>query len=114
MHGLPANIMIDRDKIFTSLFWQELFNKIGTQLHMSTADHPQSDGQIERLNRCLETYLKGKCFDQPHKWKSFLATVEWWYNTNFHTSLDMTPFQALYRYTPNQIGFLLEFHVWLK
>lgn len=54
LHGLPSIIVTDRDRIFTSNLWQELFKKLGIKLHMSTSYHPQSDGQTERVNQCLE------------------------------------------------------------
>ena len=100
LHGTPKTAISDRDKIFTSLFWQELMKQLGTTTHFSTAYHPESDGQSERLNQCLEQYLRCMCFLKPNSWAKWLSLAEWWYNTNYHTSLGMTPFQALYGYQP--------------
>jgi transposase InsO family protein len=57
LHGVALTIISDRDKVFTSHFWKELLKALGTQLHYSTAYHPQTDGQSERVNQCLEQYL---------------------------------------------------------
>lgn len=65
LHGLPICIVTDRDNIFTSTFWKELFSLMGTQLAMSSAYHPQSDGQTERLNQCLEHYLRSMVHTNP-------------------------------------------------
>ncbi|KAK0595996.1 hypothetical protein LWI29_011826 [Acer saccharum] len=100
LHGVPTTIVSDRDKIFTSTFWQQLFKLVGTKLCLSSAYHPQTDGQSERLNQCLENYLRCMTSARPMKWAWWLPMAEWWYNTNFHTALTMTPFEALYGYKP--------------
>lgn len=103
LHGLPKTIVIDRDPIFTSQFWQQLFKSMGTKLTMSTSYHPQTDGQTKRLHRCLETYLRSMVFANPKLWLRWLPMVEWWYNTNHHTALKATPFEALYGFSPSQV-----------
>ncbi|KAL0331636.1 UNVERIFIED_CONTAM: Transposon Ty3-G Gag-Pol polyprotein [Sesamum angustifolium] len=103
LHGLPTNIVTDRDKIFTSSFWKELFKLLGTNLNLSIAYHPQSDGQTERVNQCVENYLRCMCHLRPSQWHKWLSLAEYWYNTNFHTGLKLTPFQALYGYVPGPL-----------
>lgn len=99
LHGLPKSIVTERDSVFTSHFWQQLFKSMGTRLTMSTSYHPQ----IERLNRCLETYLRAMVSPQPKQWSKWLPLAEWWYNTNHHNALKVTPFEALYGYPLPQL-----------
>lgn len=104
LHGMPMVIITDRDRIFTSSLFQEIFKAMKVKLRFSTAYHPQMDGQTERVNQCLESYLRNMTFQEPHKWYSWLALAEWWYNTTFHTAIQMTPFKAMYGYSPPQIN----------
>ncbi|KAJ3685218.1 hypothetical protein LUZ61_014382 [Rhynchospora tenuis] len=92
------------DPIFTSKFWKELLGKIGVKLNFSTAYHPQTDGQTERVNQCVENYLRCMVYNQQKNWHKWLPMAEWWYNSTFHTSIKTTPFQALYGYPPPQFS----------
>jgi len=104
LHGLPEAIISHRDKVFTNTLWKELFRLAGTQLQMSNAYHPQTDGQTERVNQCLEGYLRCFVHSYPHKWKDWLPLAEFWYNTSYHSSLDKTPFEILYGQKPRLLG----------
>ena len=88
------------DAIYTAQFWKELFKLQGTDLAMSSAYHPQSDGQTEVVNRSLEHYLRAFVNDKPHTQFTWLHLAEYQFNTNFHTSTKMIPFEALYGYSP--------------
>ncbi|KAA3477606.1 Retrotransposable element Tf2 [Gossypium australe] len=100
LHGMPDSIISDRDKIFVSRFWQELFHRAGTKLLLSTAYHPHTDGQTEVLNLCLKNYLRCMIGETPANWSHWSPLVEWWYNSSFYSSIRLTPYEALYGQSP--------------
>lgn len=81
LHGMPRSIVSDSDAVFVSEFWQGLFKLQGCSMNLSTAYYPQSDGQTEVVNRCLETYLRCMASDKPQLWSRWLSLAEYWYNT---------------------------------
>ena len=92
LHGLPKSIVSDRDPRFTSDFWSALFRLLGTQLDMSTTDHPESDGQTERANRVVEDILRSFCAANPASWTTQLPMAEFAINNAVHASTGLTPF----------------------
>ncbi|KAE9007845.1 hypothetical protein PR001_g16866 [Phytophthora rubi] len=90
-HGLPESIVSDRDPRFTSAFWTRLFALLGTRLFMSTAAHPETDGQTERVNRVLEDVLRSYATSFA-SWSSFLSMAEFALNNSTHASTGLTPF----------------------
>ncbi|GJX82594.1 putative reverse transcriptase domain-containing protein [Tanacetum coccineum] len=95
-HGVPISIISDRDSHFTSRFWQSLQSALGTQLDMSTAYHPKTDGQSERTIQTLEDMLRACVIDFGKGWEKHLPLVEFSYNNSYHASIKATPFEALY------------------
>ncbi|KAH9302443.1 hypothetical protein KI387_014026 [Taxus chinensis] len=98
LHGLPKNIISDRDKIFMSTFWQEIFRLASTELTPSTSYHPQTDGQTEIVNKWIEGYLRSYVTGHQQAWIRWLHMGEYCYNTTYQMSIGMTPFRALYGY----------------
>ena len=89
-------IVSNKDPKFTSNFWKGLFADLGTKLNFSTAYHPQTDGQIERVNQVLEDMLHMYVMDKPTKWEDYLHLVEFAYNNGQQASLGMSLYEALY------------------
>jgi len=96
LHGVPVSIVSDRDPRFTSNFWKSLQTALGTRLDFSTAFHPQTDGQTERLNQVLEDMLRACALDFPGSWDSHLHLMEFAYNNSYQATIGMAPFEALY------------------
>ena len=90
LHGLPDSLVSDRDPRFTSAFWRHVFALLGTKLQMSTTDHPQTDGQTERVNRVVEDILRSVA--EPTEWSKQLPLVEFAINNSVHASTGETPF----------------------
>jgi hypothetical protein len=91
-HGLPRVLISDRDPRFTGNFWKTLFSLLGTKLSMSTAYHPQTDGQTERTNRTLEDLLRAFVNVYHTNWDTLLSLVEFAYNNAPHQSTSYSPF----------------------
>jgi len=104
LHGLPLGIISDRDRIFTSQVWQKLFHMCHTELNMSSSYNPQTDGHTERVNQCLETYLRCSVHSCPRNSAKWLALAKYWYNTYFHLALRRTPFEVIYVHLLREFG----------
>jgi hypothetical protein len=100
LHDMPTSMVSDRDPVFTGHFWQELFKLFGTQLHFSSAFHPQSDGQSEATNRIITMYLRYLSSDIPRQWLQWLPWAEYCYNTTFQSSLRTLSFRVVYGRDP--------------
>ena len=96
LHGVPRSIVSDRGTQFTSKFWNQLHETLGTRLEFSTAFHPQTDGQTERVNQILEDMLRACALDYGSSWDENLTYAEFSYNNSYQSSLKMAPFEALY------------------
>ncbi|TYJ96729.1 ty3-gypsy retrotransposon protein [Cucumis melo var. makuwa] len=96
LHGVPVSIVSDRDARFTFKFWKGLQTAMGTRLDFSTAFHPQTDGQTERLNQVLEDMLQACALEFPGSWDSHLHLMEFAYINSFQATIGMAPFEALY------------------
>ncbi|GJU69217.1 putative reverse transcriptase domain-containing protein [Tanacetum coccineum] len=95
-HGVPVSIILDRDPHFASRFWRSLQKSLGTNLDMSTAYHPETDGQSERTIQTLEDMLRACVIDFGSGWDKHLPLAEFSYNNSYHASIKAAPFEALY------------------
>ena len=95
-HGVPVSIVSDRDPRFNSRFWRQFQECLGTKLNMSTAYHPQTDGQSERTIQTIEDMLRSCVLDFKGNWDDHLPLVEFSYNNSYQASIGMPPYEALY------------------
>jgi hypothetical protein len=101
LYGVPQEIVSDRDSKFTSVFWQSLFRCLGTKLSMSSAYHPQSDGQSERSNQSVEQILRCYVSAYNNDWDQHLALAEFSLNSAVNVSTGFSPFRLMYGYEPS-------------
>ena len=99
-HGLPDSIISDRGPQFAAELMKELNKLLGIQTKLSTAYHPQTDGQTERMNQEIEQYLRMFVSHRQDDWPEWIAIVEFLYNNKIHTTMQMSPFFANYGYHP--------------
>ncbi|GJR78560.1 putative reverse transcriptase domain-containing protein [Tanacetum coccineum] len=96
-HGVLVLIILERDPRFASRFWRSLQKSLGTNLDMSTAYHPETDGQSERTIQTLEDMLRACVIDFGSGWDKYLPLAEFSYNNSYHASIKAAPYEALYR-----------------
>ena len=96
LHGVPVSIMSDRDPRFTSRLCPRMQEALGTELRLSTAFHPQTDGQSERTIQTLEDLLRACILEFGGNWEEHLPLVEFTYNNSYQTTIGMAPYEALY------------------
>ena len=99
-HGMPSKLISDRDKLFRSKFWQSLMDQLGSKNKLSTAYHPQTDGQTERTNQTLEQYLRAYINHEQTDWVELLPLAQLAYN-NSKVATGISPFYANYGFHPN-------------
>jgi transposase InsO family protein len=96
LHGVPKKIVSDRGTQFTLKFWERLHETLDTQLRFSSAYHPQTDGQTERVNQILKDMLRACALQYGRSWDKSLSYAEISYNNSYQESLKITPFEMLY------------------
>jgi hypothetical protein len=100
LHGFPSSIVSDHDPVFTSNLWRDLFKCAGVKQRLSTAFHPQTDGQSEVVNKIIAMYLRCATGDRSRSWVDWLSWAEYCYNTSYHTALQASPFEVVYGRPP--------------
>jgi hypothetical protein len=100
-HGLPKLIVSDRDTRITSEFWTTLFKSLGSKLNLSSAHHPQTDGQTENVHRTIEQILRAYVSPLQDDWTKWISVAEFAYNSHVHSSTQASPFYANYGFHPS-------------
>ncbi|GKD42770.1 putative reverse transcriptase domain-containing protein [Tanacetum coccineum] len=95
-HGIPVSIIYDHDGRFTSNFWKSFLKALGTDISMSTAYHPETDGQSERTIQTLEDMLRACVIDFGKGWVKHLPLAKFSYNNSYHASIKAAPYETLY------------------
>jgi hypothetical protein len=96
LHGMPKEIISNRDTQLTSNIWISRFDGFETKFLFSTAYHPQTNGKIERVNQVLKDMFRMHVMHQPKKWEDYLPLVEFSCNNGYQESLQMSPFESIY------------------
>ena len=102
--GLPAKIISDRGPQFISRAFKELHQSLGIETALSTAYHPQTDGETERVNQELDLSLRLYCANNPENWAKLLPQFEFAHNQRTHSVTGKSPFELLYGYQPEAVG----------
>ena len=102
-HGLPRSIVSDRGSKFIAKFWQSVTDKLRIKLNLSTAFHPETDGQTERVNQSVEHYLRVFTSYNQDDWSTILGQASFAYNNTYHTATKLTPFFANFGYHPRWV-----------
>src|SRR4051812_3575372 len=100
LHGLPEEVISDCGPQFVAKFWKQMLELLGVTIKLSSAFHPQTDGQTERVNQVLEQYLHCMVDYQQADWNQLLPMSEFAYNNTVQVSIGMSPFYAIYGYHP--------------
>jgi hypothetical protein len=103
-HGLPSDIVSDRDSRFTSNFWQGILTRLGIRPRMITSFRPQTDGQTENVNQSVEIYVRPFCNFEQDDWIDLLPLAEYAYNNSVTQGMVLSPFYANYGYNPLSRG----------
>jgi transposase InsO family protein len=104
LHGLPSDIVSDRDSRFTSNFWQGVLTRLGIRPRMSTSFRQQTDSQTEKVNQSVELYVRTFCNYEPDDWTDLLPLAEYAYNNSVTQGTGLSHFMPITATTPGPTG----------